>query len=282
MPDGQVAWIASPNTSQIYNRKEEIPMPIHQVVSQDDWTRARVGLLEREKQLTRLRDELAAERRSLPWVEVTKQYEFQGPDGTETLADLFGGRSQLVVKHFMFGPDWTDGCVGCSFHADHMDGANMHLTQHDVTLLAVSRAPLEKINVFKQRMGWRFKWVSSFGSDFNYDFHVSFTQQQMATGRGYYNYDIRPINSEELSGLSVFYKDPEGRVFHTYSSYARGNEIHLGAYNYLDLVPNGRNETGPNFALTDWVRHHDRYGDGARVDARGRVVEAGAGDDCCH
>jgi predicted dithiol-disulfide oxidoreductase (DUF899 family) len=257
-------------------------MSNQQVVSRDDWTQARLRLLQREKQLTRLRDELAAERRSMPWVEVTKQYEFQGPDGTETLATLFGGRSQLIVKHFMFGPDWSDGCVGCSFHADHMDGANMHLAQHDVTLLAVSRAPLAKIEAFRQRMGWRFKWVSSYGSDFNYDFHVSFTQQELAAGPSYYNYDMRNINSEEMSGLSVFYKDETGRIFHTYSSYARGNEVHLGAYNYLDLTPKGRNETGPNFALTDWVRHHDRYGDGAQVDARGRYVEAGAEDDCCH
>ena len=253
-------------------------MEEHRIVSREDWTLARMGLLQREKAMTRLRDELAAERRALPWVEVTKKYAFEGPDGVETLADLFGGRSQLVVKHFMFGPDWEQGCVGCSFHADHIDGANLHLAQHDVTLLAVSRAPLQKIAAFKQRMGWRFKWVSSYGSDFNYDFHVSFTEQEMAAGRGYYNYAERSINSEEMSGTSVFAKDEGGRVFHTYSSFARGNEIHLGAYGYLDLVPKGRNETGPNFALTDWVRHHDRYGDGGHVDARGRYVE---GDDCC-
>jgi predicted dithiol-disulfide oxidoreductase (DUF899 family) len=207
---------------------------------------------------------------------------FQGPDGTETLADLFGGRSQLIVKHFMFGPDWRDGCVGCSFHSDHIDGANMHLAQHDVTLLAVSRTPLEKIAAFQKRMGWRFKWVSSYGSDFNYDFHVSFTEQEIAAERAYYNYDFRNINSEEMSGISVFYKDQDGRVFHTYSSYARGNEAHLGAYHYLDIVPNGRNETGPNFALTDWVRHHDRYDDAGLVDATGRYVEDSQQGDGCH
>jgi predicted dithiol-disulfide oxidoreductase (DUF899 family) len=253
------------------------PRPI---VSREDWTRARIHLLQREKQLTRLRDELAAERRALPWVEITKRYEFRGPDGTETLADLFGGRSQLIVKHFMLGPGWGDGCVGCSFHADHIDGANLHLAQHDVTLLAVSRAPLAEIAAFKKRMGWRFKWVSSNGSDFNHDFHVSFTPQQMATGQGYYNYEMRPINSEELSGLSVFHKDHDGRVFHTYSSYARGNETLIGAYNYLDLLPYGRNETGPNHNLTDWVRHHDRYGDGGRVDERGRAIGANQGGNC--
>ncbi len=253
-----------------------------QIVSQEHWTAARVRLLQREKQLTRLRDELAAERRALPWVEITKRYEFHGPDGTETLADLFAGRSQLIVKHFMFGPGWDQGCVGCSFHADHIDGANLHLAHHDVTLLAISRAPLADIEAFKQRMGWRFKWVSSYGSDFNYDFHVSFTEQQVAAGRGYYNYTNQPINSDELSGLSVFCKDQDHRLFHTYSSYARGNEILLGAYNYLDLLPKGRNETGPNFNLTDWVRHHDRYADGGHVDPTGRFVNAGQGDDCCH
>jgi predicted dithiol-disulfide oxidoreductase (DUF899 family) len=195
---------------------------------------------------------------------------FEGPNGKETLADLFGGRSQLIVKHFMLGPGWKEGCVGCSFHSDHIDGAVPHLAQHDVTLLAVSRAPFAEIEAFKRRMGWRFKWVSSYGSDFNYDFHVSFTQDELAKGEVYYNYELRKLQSEEMSGVSVFYKDVAGDIFHTFSSYARGGDILLGTYNYLDLTPKGRNETGPNYNLTDWVRHHDRYGADGFVDPTGR------------
>jgi predicted dithiol-disulfide oxidoreductase (DUF899 family) len=254
-------------------------MPKNDVVSHEEWTAARKRLLQREKQLTRLRDELSAERRALPWVEVTRRYEFTGPDGRETLADLFGGRSQLIVKHFMFGPGWGEGCVGCSFHADHVDGANLHLAHHDVTLLAVSRAPLPEIEAFRQRMGWRFKWVSSYGSDFNHDFHVSFTPEEAAAGEVYYNFDLRKFQCDEMSGISVFVRDDDGRVFHTYSSYARGNEILLGAYHYLDMVPKGRDETGPNHNLTDWVRHHDRYDDRGHVAGTGRYVAA---DDSCH
>jgi predicted dithiol-disulfide oxidoreductase (DUF899 family) len=253
-------------------------MSNNDVVSYKEWTTARKRLLQREKQLTRLRDELSAERRALPWVEVTRRYEFTGPEGRETLADLFGGRSQLIVKHFMFGPGWGEGCVGCSFHADHIDGANQHLAHHDVTLLAVSRAPLPEIEAFRQRMGWRFKWVSSYGSDFNNDFHVSFTPEQAAAGEVCYNYDLRKFQCDEMSGISVFARGDDGRIFHTYSSYARGNEILLGAYHYLDMVPKGRNETGPNHNLTDWVRHHDRYDDQGHVAATGRYVAA---DDCC-
>jgi predicted dithiol-disulfide oxidoreductase (DUF899 family) len=249
------------------------------VVSYKEWTDARRLLLQREKQLTRLRDEISAARRALPWVEVSKRYEFTGPDGRETLADLFGGRSQLIVKHFMFGPGWSEGCVGCSFHADHIDGANLHLAHHDVTLLAVSRAPWPEIEAFRQRMGWRFKWVSSYGSDFNHDFHVSFTPEEAAAGEVYYNYELRKFQCDEMSGISVFVRDDDGRVFHTYSSYARGNETLLGAYHYLDLVPKGRSETGPNHNLTDWVRHHDRYDDRGHVAATGRYVADG---DRCH
>jgi predicted dithiol-disulfide oxidoreductase (DUF899 family) len=197
-------------------------------------------------------------------------YVFEGPNGKETLADLFGGRSQLIVKHFMLGPGWKEGCVGCSFHSDHIDGTLPHLAQRDVTLLAVSRAPFAEIEAFKRRMGWRFKWVSSYGSDFNYDFHVSFTQDDLATGEVYYNYELRKLQSEEMSGISVFYKDPAGDILHTYSSYARGGEMFLGTYNYLDLTPKGRNETGPNHNLADWVRHHDRYGAEGYVDPTGR------------
>jgi len=249
-------------------------MTHNRVVPRDEWLAARKAHLAKEKELTHLRDQLSAERRELPWVKVEKPYVFDGPEGKATLADLFEGRSQLIVKHFMLGPGWKEGCVGCSFHSDHIDGALMHLSHHDVTLLAVSRAPLPEIEAFKKRMGWRFKWVSSYGSDFNYDFHVSFTKDETAKGEVYYNYEMRKLQSEEMSGISVFYKDVTGGIFHTYSSYARGGDILLGTYHYLDLTPKGRNESGPNHNLTDWVRHHDRYDDRGFVDATGRYVAA--------
>jgi predicted dithiol-disulfide oxidoreductase (DUF899 family) len=232
----------------------------HSVVSRDEWLVARKELLRKEKEFTRLRDQLSAERRALPWVKVEKPYVFDGPNGRQTLADLFGGRSQLVVKHFMFGPEWTDGCIGCSFEVDHIAGALVHLEHHDVTYVAVSRAPLARIEAFKRRMGWRFNWVSSYGSDFNYDFHVSFRPDEIAKGEAYYNYEVRDVGIDELSGRSVFYKDAAGDVFHTYSSYARGGELFLGSYAVLDITPKGRDET-INGNLTDWVRHHDRYDD---------------------
>jgi predicted dithiol-disulfide oxidoreductase (DUF899 family) len=234
----------------------------HPIVSRDEWLAARKQLLVKEKEFTRLRDELSAERRALPWVKIEKPYLFDGPSGKATLADLFDGRSQLVVKHFMFGPEWTDGCVGCSFEVDHIEGALVHLEHHDVTYVVVSRAPLARIEAFKQRMGWRFKWVSSYGSDFNYDFHVSFRPDEIAKGEAYYNYETRDVGIDELSGRSVFYKDSTGDIFHTYSAYARGGEISLGSYGVLDMTPKGRNET-INGNLTDWVRHHDRYDDAA-------------------
>ena len=233
--------------------------PRHKVVLWEEWLAARKAHLANEEALTRARDALSRERRELPWVRIEKPYVFDGPNGQETLADLFDGRSQLIVKHFMFGPDWGQGCVGCSFHADHIGGALVHLEHHDVTLVAVSRAPLDRIEAFRQRMGWRFKWVSSHGGDFNYDYHVSFTPEQIATGEMYYNYEMSRIDSDELSGLSVFYKDETGDIFHTHSQYARGSDLLLGTYNYLDLTPKGRNENGPGHNLTDWVRHHDRY-----------------------
>jgi predicted dithiol-disulfide oxidoreductase (DUF899 family) len=229
----------------------------HRVVSQQDWLAARRQLLRREKEFTRLRDQLSAERRELPWVRVEKDYVFDGPDGKETLADLFDGRSQLMVYHFMFGPGWEQGCPSCSFLSDHIDGANWHLPQRDVTLLAVSRAPLSEIEDFRRRMGWRFKWVSSYGSDFNYDFHVSFTKEELAKGKVDYNYDLVE-GYDELPGLSVFYKDPSGAIFHTYSAYARGLDMLVGAYNYLDLAPKGRDEAALPWTMA-WVRHHDRY-----------------------
>jgi predicted dithiol-disulfide oxidoreductase (DUF899 family) len=231
----------------------------HRVVSQDEWLTARKALLSKEKEFTRQRDQLSAERRELPWVRVEKEYVFDAPGGKETLAELFDGRSQLMVYHFMFGPGWEQGCPSCSFVSDHIDGANWHLPHRDVTLVAVSRAPLAEIEAFKRRMGWRFKWVSSYGSDFNYDFHVSFTRDQLAQGKVEYNYDLVE-GYDELPGLSVFYKDENGAVFHTYSAYARGLDMLVGAYNYLDLAPKGRDEAALPWTMA-WVRHHHRYDD---------------------
>jgi predicted dithiol-disulfide oxidoreductase (DUF899 family) len=234
-------------------------IPDHEVVSRDEWLEARKALLVREQELTRQRDALAAERRELPWVRVAKEYLFDAPGGKETLADLFDGRSQLVVQHFMFGPGWKEGCVGCSFQADHVDGALIHLEHRDVTLVAVSRAPLAQIEAYRKRMGWRFKWVSSYGSDFNYDYHVSFRKEELKKGKVMYNYELRELQSEELPGMSVFYKEAAGEIFHTYSCYARGDELLIGTYNYLDLVPKGRDEADLSPPMA-WVRHHDRYG----------------------
>lgn len=233
-------------------------MPDHAIVSREEWLAARRAHLAREKEFTRLRDRLSAERRALPWVKVDKPYVFDGPTGKVTLAELFGGRRQLMVYHFMFGPGWEEGCPSCSFLADHIDGATVHLAHRDVTLLAVSRAPLPRLEAFKQRMGWRFTWVSSNGTDFNFDFNVSFTKAQMATGAVDYNFDRREFPSEESPGVSVFYKDERGQVFHTYSAYARGLDLLVGAYNYLDLAPKGRDEDALPFTMA-WVRHHDRY-----------------------
>ncbi len=238
-------------------------MQPHPIVSRDEWLAARRQHLVHEKELTRLRDRLAEERRALPWVRVDKPYEFDGPRGRESLADLFDGRSQLVVRHFMLGPGWQEGCVGCSFGADHIEGTLVHLEHHDVSLVVVSRAPLPEIEAFRRRMGWRFKWVSSHGSDFNFDYHVSFTPEQRARGPVFYNYQQQTLDSEEVAGTSVFCRDADGAIFHTYSTYGRGGEIFLGTYNVLDITPKGRDETGPGHNLTDWVRHHDRYGDDA-------------------
>jgi predicted dithiol-disulfide oxidoreductase (DUF899 family) len=231
----------------------------HQIVSRNEWIAAREQLLIQEKELTRLRDKLNASRRELPWVKVEKNYVFDGPNGKATLGDMFEGRSQMVVRHFMLGPGWEEGCVGCSFGADHLEGSLVHLEHHDVTVVVVSRAPLAEIESFRKRMGWRFKWVSSYGSDFNYDYHVSFTPEEVASGKVRYNYGLTDRAGEEMPGLSVFYKDADGAIMHTYSTYARGTDLLAGTYNILDLTPKGRNETGPNHNLTDWVRLHDRY-----------------------
>jgi predicted dithiol-disulfide oxidoreductase (DUF899 family) len=227
------------------------------VVSAAEWLAARKDLLAREKEFTRQRDALSAARRQLPSVKVEKQYVFDGAKGKETLADLFDGRSQLIVYHFMLGPDWEEGCKSCSYLADHFDGANWHLPHRDVTLVVVSRAPLSKIERFKKRMGWRFKWVSSYGNGFNFDYHVSFTKDEEANGEIYYNYETAEFISDELPGLSVFYKGENGDVFHTYSTYARGLDTLVGTYNLLDLVPKGRDEN-PDSTM-DWVRRHDEY-----------------------
>jgi predicted dithiol-disulfide oxidoreductase (DUF899 family) len=244
----------------------------HPIVSREEWVKARKELLKKEKDFTRLRDQLNAESRQLPWVRVEKTYVFDGPNGKETLSDLFAGRSQLIVNHFMFGPGWKEGCVGCSFGADHNDGIIVHLEHHDVMFVAISRAPQPEIEAFKKRMGWRFKWVSSFGSDFNFDYHVSFTPDEIRKGKVYYNYDVREFQVEELAGTSMFYKDANGDIFHTYSVFARGSEMLGGAYGYLDHLPKGRTETGPNHDLSDWVRHHDKYGDAGLVETTGRYV----------
>ncbi len=241
-------------------------MEPQRIVARDEWLAARKELLRKEKEHTRQRDELARQRRALPWVRVEKPYVFEGPRGTETLADLFDGRSQLIVNHFMFAPGWEEGCRSCSFRADHIDGALVHLAHRDVTLVTVSRAPLAQLEAFKQRMGWRFKWVSSHGSDFNADYGVSFTADDLAKGPTSYNYRLRERQTEgEAPGTSVFYKDASGDVFHTYSTYGRGDETTIGAYVYLDLVPKGRDEDGLAFSMA-WVRHHDRYGDDYTVD----------------
>jgi predicted dithiol-disulfide oxidoreductase (DUF899 family) len=253
----------------------------HKVVSREEWLASRVELLMKEKELTRARDAVSAQRRALPWVKVDKEYVFDTPTGKKTLCDLFDGRSQLIVYHFMWRRELGEGCVGCSFLSDHVDGANQHLAQHDVTFVAVSRAPLSALQAFKQRMGWRFPWISSLGSDFNFDYHVSFTPEQLAGGKVYYNYRMSDASIEELSGLSVFYRNAQGEIFHTYSSYGRGNEEVLGAYMYLDITPKGRNETGPYFTLADWVRHHDRYEAGGYVDGTGGYI-APKKDGCCH
>ncbi|HEX4170657.1 MAG TPA: thioredoxin family protein [Bryobacteraceae bacterium] len=251
------------------------------IVSRAEWLVARKQLLAEEKEFTRTRDVLSAKRRELPWVKIEKRYVFDTPTGKETLTDLFAGRSQVIVKHFMLAPGQHEGCVGCSFEVDHIGGALVHLEHHDVTYVAVARAPLNEIEDFKKRMGWTFKWVSSFGSDFNYDFDVSFTADEIAKGNAYYNYERRQLPLEDMSGRSVFYKNASGEIFHTYSSYGRGTEELLSTYICLDLTPKGRNENGPNHDLTDWVRHHDRYGHGGFVDASGRYHAAERQTACC-
>jgi predicted dithiol-disulfide oxidoreductase (DUF899 family) len=237
----------------------------HRVVSHDDWLAARTAFLAREKEFTRLRDQVSEERRRLPWEAVTKTYVFEGPGGKQSLAELFEGRSQLVVYHAMFDPpnaspstSWTReaACPGCSFWADNFNGIIVHLNHRDVTLVAVSRAPHAALAAFQKRMGWTFTWVSSGDTDFNRDFQVSFTAEEVAKKRAYYNYAMQDPSMSEREGMSVFYKDPAGKVFHTYSAYARGIDLLNTAYNYLDLVPKGRDEGDEGLS---WVRRHDEY-----------------------
>ena len=232
----------------------------HPVVTPEHWLEARKRLLAKEKQFTRLRDELSQARRELPWVRVTKEYRFDGPAGEETLAQLFAGRSQLVVYHFMFAPDWDAGCKSCSFWADNFERNVVHLRARDVTLVAVSRAPLTKIEAFRKRLGWSFKWVSSEHTDFNFDYHVSFTPEALAKGEIYYNYAWSKSALPEQPGISVFYRDASGAIFHTYSCYARGLDMMNTAYQYLDLVPMGRDEADQRPNPQAWVRHRDTYG----------------------
>lgn len=235
-------------------------MDQHKVVSREEWVVARKEYLAKEKEFTRLRDQLSQQRRDLPWVLVDKEYLFHSPKGQETLAELFDGRSQLLVYHFMFGPDWDEGCPSCSFWADNYNGTTVHLNHRDVTLVAISRAPLDQLEVYKQRMGWSFKWVSSLETDFNHDFQVSFTPEEQAQGTVYYNYQMRHFPSSEAPGISVFYKDQTGAIFHTYSCYSRGLDMLNGAYHLMDLVPKGRDEAGLPYPMA-WVRRHDSYDD---------------------
>ena len=244
-------------------------MQPHKIVSREEWVETRKALMAREKELTRARDRLSEERRALPWVKVDKTYVFEGPDGSKTLADLFAGRSQLVVQHFMFAPDWNEGCKSCSFWADGFERMIPHLAARDTTLLAISRAPLEKLDAFKKRMGWTFGWLSSAHNDFNYDYAVSFTPQEIAEGAKVYNFGTSGFGIEEAPGISVFFRDQAGNIFHTYSCFARGLDMMNAAYHYLDLTPLGRHEEGLPYPM-DWLRLRDQYQPAAGAAA------------CCH
>lgn len=230
----------------------------HSIASRAEWLEARKALLAEEKQLTRQMDAISAKRRALPWVKIDKDYQFESGGGRVSLADLFCGKSQLVIQHFMLGPGWEEGCPSCSYMADHTDCMLPHLAARDVTMLAVSRAPLAEIEAFKKRMGWSFGWVSSHGSDFNHDFHVSFTEKDVESGKVDYNYTAQPFGSTEAPGISVFQKEADGTIYHTYSVYGRGVELMMGTYRILDLVPKGRDEDSLEWTM-QWVRHHDRY-----------------------
>jgi predicted dithiol-disulfide oxidoreductase (DUF899 family) len=248
-------------------------MESHPIVSRLEWLAARIALLEHEKALTRHRDQISAERLALPWVRVEKEYLFDGPEGKLTLSDLFRGKSQLYLKHFMMAPGAQHQCVGCSLEVDHVAGILPHLENHDVSYAVVARAPIEEIEVVRKRMDWKFLWVSSFRTDFNYDFNVSFKPEDVAAGRAQYNFRSAPewaANIQDLSGRSVFYKNEAGEIFHTYSAYGRGGEEALGIYGIFDATPKGRNETGPYHSLGDWARPRNMYGKGGEVEVNGR------------
>ncbi|WP_395752663.1 DUF899 domain-containing protein [Prosthecobacter sp.] len=247
----------------------------HTIASQAEWLEARKALLAEEKQLTRQMDAISAKRRALPWVKIDKDYQFDSCGGRVSLADLFCGKSQLVIQHFMLGPGWEEGCPSCSYMADHTDCMLPHLAARDVTMLAVSRAPLTEIEAFKKRMGWSFGWVSSNGSDFNHDFHVSFTEKEVESGKVDYNYTEQPFGSTEAPGISVFQKEADGTIYHTYSVYGRGVELMMGTYRILDLVPKGRDEDSLEWTM-QWVRHHDRYDSDATSKCGCRSEEAKA------
>jgi predicted dithiol-disulfide oxidoreductase (DUF899 family) len=243
--------------------------PSYKVVSHAEWIEAREELLRKEKEFTRLRAQMSEQQRALPWEAVDENYAFDGPEGRETLSDLFAGRGQLIVYHFMFGPDWSAGCPHCSFWADNFDGAIVHLAQRDVTLVAVSRAPRARLAAYRERMGWRFKWVSSGGTDFSFDFQASFPPDDVNSKDAFYNFTRQAPGSSEREGISVFCRDEDGRIFHTYSTYARGIDAVNGTYQLLDLVPKGRDEGGrPLF----WVRRHDEYAGGAAVDRQFETI----------
>ena len=231
-------------------------MTSHTVVSQQKWLKVREALLAKEKEFTRLRDQLSADRRALPWVKIDKEYIFDGAEGQQSLAELFEDKSQLMIYHFMLGPDWEEGCPSCSFWADNFNGIDIHLAHRDIAFLAVSRASYEKLVAYKKRMGWSFKWMSSLKSDFNYDMGVSFTVEEKEKNEITYNYRRQPYLMDELQGVSVFYKNNQGELFHTYSTYARGVDILNGAYNYVDLSPKGRDEED---GIMNWLRRHDQY-----------------------
>ena len=247
----------------------------HPVVSTDRWVAERKTLLAHEKELMRLHDQIARERRALPWERVDKGYAFDTPQGRRSLAELFEGRRQLLVQHFMLAPGWEQGCPSCSFMADHTDGMNVHLAHRDITMIAVSRAPLAEIERFRRRMGWQFEWVSSHGSDFNHDFAVSFGPDDERDGKLVYNFATQPFQGEEAPGISVFYKNDAGEVFHTYSTYGRGVEVMMGAYNLMDLTPQGRGERDVAYKM-EWVRHHDRYEPAAAEKSAATAAS------CCH
>jgi len=248
-----------------------------QVVSHAEWIAARKAFLKKEKEFTHLRDDLSRQRRELPWEKIEKNYTFEGPNGKVSLADLFAGRNQLIVYHFMFGPEWKEGCPSCSFIADQFDSIALHMAQRDTTLVAISRAKSSQIEAFKQRMGWKFPWFSAFGSDFNYDYDVSATKEDIDSGKSIYNYEPSNFPSDERPGASVFFKK-DGEIYHTYSTFGRGLDMMLNAYNFLDLTPKGRDEEGLSFPMA-WVRHHDKYGNAAALNSIQLIAQSL--DACC-